>query len=181
MVQVYRGTVSRSGLRHEEMTVRLAAGPGAVFGRLDDPARFGEHMSERSMMMLGGRMSYECDGAGGREVGSVIRMSGTILGLRLTVEEMVLERVVPYHKVWETVGRPRLLVIDWYRMGFDIEPDGSGSRLHVFIDYAAPQDLGPRALIARPLARAYARWCVRRIARDAARAFRISPIGEPGS
>jgi len=55
-------------------------------------------MTKPSGMMLGGSMSCEVDERGGREVGSVIRMAGTILGLRLAVEEIVTERIPPRRK-----------------------------------------------------------------------------------
>ena len=44
-------------------------------------------------------------------------MNGRILGLKLSLDEVVTERDPPARKVWETVGVPRLLVIGPYRMG----------------------------------------------------------------
>ncbi len=48
-------------------------------------------------------------------------MTGTILGMRLCVEEAILERRPPSRKVWETTDSPRLLIVGSYPMGFDIE------------------------------------------------------------
>lgn len=155
-------------IRHDEITVRLAAEADRVFAHLDDPARLGEHMTEPSMMMLGGRMAYERDTGGGREVGSHIRMTGSFLGMTLSVDEVITERVPPVRKAWETVGRQRLIVIDSYRMGFDITPEDGACRLRVFIDYRLSGSLAGR-LLGRVLASGYARWCIRRMAEDAAR------------
>ncbi|WP_234841878.1 hypothetical protein [Sinorhizobium meliloti] len=58
-----------------------------LFDYLDDQASLGSHMQKPSMMMLGGRMSYEFDEARGRTVGSVIRMRGNILGLVLPLKK----------------------------------------------------------------------------------------------
>lgn len=123
------------------------------------------------MMMLGGRMSCEVDEAMGRAVGSVIKMRGSVFGLPLLVEELVIKHQPPHRKVWETRGRPNLLVIGAYRMGFEISGSGAISRLRVFIDYDHPATftgnlLGP---LFGPI---YARWCVNRIAKDAASKFR---------
>lgn len=46
-----------------------------------------------------------------RAVGSLIRVSGRVLGMKLLVEEMVTERILPWRKTWEARGEPQLLVI----------------------------------------------------------------------
>jgi hypothetical protein len=174
MAQTERAAEAQSAMRHEEATTTLPQPPEVIFDRLDDPTRFGEHMSKPSLMMLGGRMSYVSDEAGGRQVGSVIKMTGSMPGLELSVEEIVRARERPFRKTWETIGRPNLVVIDWYRMGFMLREDGAGSLLTVFIDYTTPTKIGPR-LLALLLAPVYARWCVRRIVQDSERAFARLP------
>lgn len=155
-------------LHSREASAIIPASPEALFAHLDDHARLGAHMEKRSMMMLGGRMHIELDGARGQAVGSLIRLKGRVLGLELSVEEVVVERDPPRRKVWETQGRPRLLVIGAYRMGFAIVPEDGGSRLRVFIDYAPPDGwLGGL----RALSRWYANWCTGRVVQDALRHF----------
>lgn len=100
-----------------ETVVEINASADALFDFLDDQERLGQHMEKPSMLM-GGRMTYAFDGAKGRAVGSVIRMGGSVLGLTLSVEEVVVERTPPFRKAWERRGRPHLLVIGAYRMGF---------------------------------------------------------------
>jgi hypothetical protein len=154
----------------ESAMAEVAAAPGRLFEHLDDHARLALHMGRRSMMMMGGRMAYTFDEVKGRAIGSVIRMGGSFLGIPLGVEEAIIERDPPRRKVWETVGRPRLLVIGTYRMGFEIEPRGDRSELRVFIDYSHPASPAGRVL-GRLFAGAYARWCVRRMADDAVEHF----------
>ena len=153
-----------------ETIAHVRATPEALFEHLDDQTRLGAHMEKPSMMMMGGRMTYAFDEAKGRAVGSVITMGGSFLGIRLFAEEVVTERDPPRRKVWETRGRPRLLIIGAYRMGFEIEPAGERSKLRVFIEYDDPVRPLERALglVFAPL---YARWCVTRMAEDAARHF----------
>lgn len=78
--------------RSASSTVALSALAERVFELLDNPAFLGAHMEEPSVMMLGASMKYDLDEAEGRSVGSVIRMRGSILGLALSVEEVVTER-----------------------------------------------------------------------------------------
>lgn len=151
-------------------TVLIWASAESLFDYLDDHRRIAGHMSRPSMMMLGGRMSYEFDQTEGREIGGRIRMTGAILGIRLSVEETIVERQPPTRKVWETSGARRLLVIESYRMGFHIEAMQEASNLRVFIDSNTPPTWTGR-LLGALLGPIYARWCVGRIASDAAIRF----------
>jgi hypothetical protein len=84
-------------------------------------------------------------------------MTGRVFGLPLSLEEAVTERDPPHRKVWETIGRPQLLVIGNYRMGFEIKPQGTGSLLRVFIDYTLPK-ARPARWLGRLFSQYYARW-----------------------
>jgi hypothetical protein len=150
--------------------VRIQASAETLFSYLDDHRRLAGHMSQPSMMMLGGRMSYQFDQVEGREIGGRIRMTGAFLGMRLRVEEIIIERRPPTRKAWETTNEPLLLVVGSYRMGFEIEAAQEGSDLRVFIDYNLPVTLTGR-LMGGFLGPMYARWCVGRIASDAAIRF----------
>ena len=155
---------------HHHSEVDVATDAHSLFAHLDDHLRLAGHMEKPSLMMAGATMRVETDELKGQAVGSVLRVTGRVLGLDLAVEEVVTERVPPLRKTWETRGEPRLLVIGSYRMGFTIAAQGDCSRLRVFIDYQRP----PRGF-ARGLGllfgRAYAAWCTRRMATDAVAAF----------
>ena len=58
------------------------------------------------MMIMGSRMSTEVDAEGGRTIGSKIRMDGRMLGIPLSLEEVITERQVPSMKVWQSIGAP---------------------------------------------------------------------------
>lgn len=166
--------------RRFETIVRVPAAPAAVFARLDDQTRLAAHMERPSAMMGGGRMTYDFDAGRGQAVGSHIKMGGSAFGLALDVDEVVTEREPPRRKVWETVGRPRLLVVGAYEMGFEIDPAAGGSELRVWIGYdLAPDLLG--GILGPILAPLYAKWCVGRMASDAADFFAKAGEGEPES
>lgn len=156
---------------HFESTVEVSAAAEAVFSHLDDHSRLSAHMSNSSWMMAGSRMAIELDASEGRAVGATIRLSGRVLGIPLSVEEIVTERKPPLRKFWETTGAPKLLVIGQYRMAYEITPKGKASLLRVFIDYALPD--GPfSGLLGGLFGNFYARWCTQRMANDAAKHFR---------
>jgi polyketide cyclase/dehydrase/lipid transport protein len=156
---------------HTESRGLVAAAADRVFAHLDDHTRLAAHMTKRSWMMVGSRMALQLDAAGGRAIGSHIRLAGRVLGVRLEVDEVVIERDVPSRKVWATVDTPRLVVVGPYRMGFSIEPAADGRvSLTVFLDYGPPTQRLSR-LIGWRLGHAYARWCTRRMVEDAQAAF----------
>ncbi len=86
-------------MRHMETSARIAAEPHEVFARLDDQTRLAEHMSKPSLMMGGGKMTYEFDEQKGQSVGSQIRMGGSAFGLQVSLDEVVTERIPPRRKV----------------------------------------------------------------------------------
>ncbi|MDP3651790.1 MAG: SRPBCC family protein [Rhodoferax sp.] len=155
---------------HAESTALVHAPVDRVFDFLDDPMALSSHMRKPSAMMMGARMAVEVDSGGGRVVHSKIRMHAHLLGMALSLEEVVTERQAPHKKVWETMGTPRLLVIAHYRMGFELTPQGEASLLRVFIDYRLPS-AAPGSWLGRWLGAYYARWCIQRMAGDAARHF----------
>jgi hypothetical protein len=156
---------------HREEVVRsIRTTSEDLFAYLDDQVIIVSHMEKPSAMMLGGSMRYILDEDRARKVGSVIRMEGRFLGISLSVEEVVTECEPPIRKSWETRGIPDLLILDGYRMGFDISPEENGQRLHVFIEYNRPSSLSGR-LFGFLAGGTYARWCVGRMAAGAAEHF----------
>ena len=155
---------------HHESSGPANASVEQVFAFLDDPKALAAHMGESSMMMLGSHMSIDVDADGGRVIGSKIRMHGRMLGIRLSLEEVVTKRQVPAVKVWETIGTPALLVISHYRMGFELTRNGTSSLLRVFIDYSLPIK-PPGSWFGYWLGAVYARWCTRQMVMGATRHF----------
>ena len=153
---------------HFESNVYVNAAAADIFTLLDDHSRLSAHMTKPSWMMAGSVMTLEFDAAKGHAVGAIIRLTGQVLGIPLSVEEVVTERNPPQRKVWNTIGRPQLMVIGPYRMGYEITPT---SHLRVFIDYALPD--GPVSYwLGRLFGNVYARWCTQRMANDAASHFK---------
>lgn len=155
--------------QHQQEAI-IPASQAEVFAYLDDQTRLAAHMEQRSMMMLGGRMTYQFDAGQGRAVGSVIRMGGHFLGLSLVVVEVVTERTPPASKTWATQGPQRLLILDSYVMGFETRATPEGTQARVYIDYRLPSSV-PGRWLGLLFAGFYARWCVSRMLDDATRNF----------
>ena len=163
---------------HEASSALAHGSAHQVFAYLDDPKALAAHMGESSMMMLGSRMSINVDADGGRAVGSKISMHGRMMGIPLSLEEVITERQVPGRKVWETIGTPKLLIMAHYRMGFELTPSGDASMVRVFIGYSLPIT-APGSWLGRLLGGVYARWCTKQMADDAARHFDSTRMTHP--
>jgi len=150
-------------MRHYEETVWVGAEPKNVFAFVDDHAQLSAHMTEPSWRMGGARMTVSSDEQHGQAVGSHIRMRGRVLGVPISLDEIVTERVEPRHKEWETVGEPRLLVVGHYSMDVDVVPENGGARVIVGIDYDEPRR---NRWLGKLFGPAYAKWCVRQMKRD---------------
>src|SRR5262245_43684273 len=92
---------------HEEAICDVPARPASVFEHVDQPQRLSAHMARSSWRMAGTSMVIETDAAGGRTVGSRIRLNGRMLGIRLHVECEVVRHKPPRLKAWQTIGEPR--------------------------------------------------------------------------
>jgi len=114
---------------HFEQSVALGECASIVFEHLDDFERLGAHMMRSSAMMAGSRMRYEFDEARGRAEHALVHLRGSMLGLTLAIDEEVVEHNPPFAKAWQTIGTPRMLVLDSYRMGYRLEPRGNASCL----------------------------------------------------
>ena len=156
--------------RHYEQKVRLPVGTEELFSYADDFSKLSSHMNKSSSMMMGGSMETSVDQARGQAIGSHVRMTGKMMGIELSLEEVVTEREPPRHKAWETVGRRRLIVIDSYRLGFDITEGNNSSELRVFIDYNLPAAPSLRWL-GLMFGNFYAKWCVQQMVDDACKHF----------
>lgn len=153
-----------------ETRVAVDASPEAVFAFLDDHRNLSAHMEQKSWMMMGSRMDIHFDESEARSVGSKFGFTGSVLGIPLSVDEIVTERDPPQSKAWVTINEPTLWVIGRYRMGFAIAPNSGSSELTVSIGYDLPQRVWTRWL-GWLLGGLYAKWCTNRMANDAARHF----------
>lgn len=142
---------------HFENSAIIPASPDKVFAFADNPANFSSHMNKSSWMMGGGSMNTHIDDKKFQEIGSHLQMEGTVFGIKLFLDEVVIKHDPPFRKEWQTVGDINLVVIDHYSLGFEIKPEEN--RLKVYIDYELPKSL-KTLWLGKLFGGFYARWCV---------------------
>lgn len=149
--------------RHYEDGVLISASAAETFAFIDDHTRLSSHMNKSSWMMGGGKMETSADAGRGQEVGSHILMNGKVFGITIFLDEVVTHREPPRVKIWETVGTPKLLVIDHYRMKAEIKQRENASLLRVSIDYNLPTK---NVWLGKLFGRYYAKWCAQQMIKD---------------
>jgi hypothetical protein len=88
-----------------------------VFDFLDDQENLSSHMSKPSGMMLGTTMKIVMEPDHTKRVGSRFGFTGSVLGIPLSVDEVVTSRAPPTSKTWVTTAEPTLWVIGQIRHG----------------------------------------------------------------
>ena len=99
-----------------------------------------------------------------------LSLHGRMMGIRLSLEEVVNKRQVPAVKAWETIGTPKLLVIPHYRMGFELTRTGVSSLVRVCIDCSLPIK-PPGSWFGHLPGVVCARWCTKQMVVGATRHF----------
>lgn len=157
-------------MTREQYEVEILAPPEKVFAHMDDINNVGWHMSgESSMPMMGSRLELEAidDGAG---LGATYRWRGSVMGMAIDIKETVTGRIVNKEKIWQTVEKPKMIVMSDYTMRLLLTPTDRGTRVLFEIDYSLPKT--PWGwMIGKLLARRYAKWCLRRACEDAKKAL----------
>lgn len=164
---------------HYERREQVNASADVVFDFIDDHEQFSAHMGQSSWMTGGGKMKVDMDEQRGRPVGSHIRMTGSILGVEIGLDEVVTQHERPARKGWATVGTPHLTVIGSNTMGAHLTPHGDGTLVRVFIDYDLPSGTVTHEL-GRLFGSAYAKWCVDQMLAGVVQNFRTNTDAPPG-
>lgn len=154
-----------------QLLVEVPATPDALFDYLDNPAHFGSPLAISPLTISAltptpSQLQHEHDPHEGRTAG----FATDIARLPPSLEEVVAERRRPHRKTLRAFGRPDLLVIGVYQLGFEIRPAGKFCILRVFVNYNHPSS-GIGRLLGSMFGQFCARWWIRRVAEGVATHF----------
>jgi len=142
-------------------TVQVNASPEVVFSHLDDIRNVGQHMSERSMALMGNKLELSIlDGREG--VGAIYAWKGEVLWMPIDIKETVTRWVENREKSWRTTGEQKIIILDGYEMRFSLSPWEGGTKLSFEIEYTLPRN-PLNWVLGRLLASWYCRWCLNNV------------------
>lgn len=144
-------TISKSLLIHST--------PEKIFAQMDDFSKTGMHMSESSMMMMGSKLKLEQLSTNPSGVGARYRWYGKMMGLTIDFTEAVTKWQPPLFKEWETVGDVKLIIMNWYKMWFEIIPAENGATVRLSISYLPPKQWF-YLILSLLFAKWYCNWCI---------------------
>ena len=84
--------------RHYESKVVLNTSVDVLLLTWTTSKKLSAHMQKSSGMMMGSKMTIEMDAGDGRVLGSKVRMYGKMMGMALSLEEVVTERKPPLQR-----------------------------------------------------------------------------------
>jgi len=137
-----------------------------VFPVLDDLGVTGTHMTTSSAMMMGSKLELEYLTSHHTGLNSSYRWMGKMMGLSMDFTVKVVKWDSPKEKVWETIGRPTLIIYSWYRMALRLNRTDRGTDAILSITYEKPKRVFAR-LLCFLFADWYCRWCLRKMLGDA--------------
>ena len=159
----------------EQYRTEILAPPERVFEYMDDIRNVGWHMSgESAMPMMGSRLELEVvvDRNG---IGATYRWKGSFVGMAIDITETVTKWAQSREKTWQTVGKPKMIVMAGYVMHLLLTPTQKGTSVLFETEYSLPKT--PWGwVIGTLLARWYATWCLKRACEDAKKA--LEPVAK---
>lgn len=111
------------------------------------------------MMMIGSKLKLEQLSTNPTGVGAKYRWHGKMTGMTMDFSETVTKWQPRKLKEWETVGQLKIIIMSWYRMGFEITPVENEINAKLSISYLPPKELFYK-LLSFLFTKWYCNWCL---------------------
>ena len=140
--------------------------PEEVFQCLDDLGVTGMHMTRSSPMMFGTKLHLQFLTDNHKGPGTKYRWTGKMMGVRMDSTVEVTRWLPGEEKIWETVGKTRLIIYSWFRMHLKLKKVSEDNTLaNLVISYKRPEGTFYKVL-SLLFADWYCKWCLRHILKD---------------
>jgi hypothetical protein len=144
--------------------------PEKVFAYMDEIGNTGAHMEKRSMAMMGSKLKLTRLSENEVGLNSKYLWKGKTMGFKMDFTVLTTKWENGKEKVWETIGKSKMIILDWYQMRLIISPDGENTKADLSIKYTKPRTFFFRA-IGFFLAKPYAKWCLKNMLNDTKKHF----------
>lgn len=154
-------------VRRIEKTVIINAKPEEVFAFMDDINSTGMHMTTSNPKMAGSKLNLEWLTDYKTGLHAKYKWTGKVLGMKMKFTVVVTHWDKGRLKTWETIGDAKMIVISWYRMYLELQPNGDGTTTaKLGILYTKSKNL-PGFLFGK----SYSVWCVKSMLSDTRKHF----------
>jgi hypothetical protein len=154
-------------MKTKSKSIVIHSSPEQTFAFMDNLSNTGMHMMENSAMMMGSKLRLEQLSDNPSGFNAKYRWYGTMMGMRMDFTTLVTLWVKDREKIWETIGKAKMIILKWYRMHLELLPgkDRYESVAKLSIDYTLPDNIFLR-LFALVLSPWYANWCLKNMLND---------------
>lgn len=159
-------------MKSKSKNIFIHASPEEVFAQMDDFSKTGMHMSESSMMMMGSKLRLEQLSPNATGLNAKYRWYGKMMGMTMDFTEVVMKWMPPKLKEWETIGDAQIIIMRWYRMGFETVPAKNGTMVTMSIAYEPPKGWFYR-LLSFLFGGLYCNWCLNNMLNDTKQALEL--------
>src|SRR5436190_4510220 len=141
------------------------AEPEKVFETIDDLGVTGMHMTQSSAMMMGSKLHLKYLTDNPKGLGSKYRWTGKMMGMKMDFTVEVTKWVNGVEKVWETIGKAKMIIYSWYRMHLLLSVKNDKTIAELSITYKKPKGLFAK-LVSFLFADWYCNWCLKNMLKD---------------
>ncbi|TAL63272.1 MAG: SRPBCC family protein [Bacteroidetes bacterium] len=154
-------------VRVVERTMIINAKPEEVFAFMDDINNTGRHMTESNAQMAGSKLKLEWLTDYKTGLYAKYRWTGKVMGMKMNFIVIVTQWDKGKSKKWETTGEAKMIVISWYRMYLELNPNGDGATTaKLGILYTKSKNM-----LGFLLGKRYSIWCVKSMLKDTKKHF----------
>jgi len=146
-------------------TLLINSSPEKVFSYMDDINHTGMHMTKSSMPMFGSKLELKQVSINPTGLDAAHRWFGRIMGFRMDFTVKVTKWIKDKEKMWETIGKPKLIIMAWYRMHLFLTPKDRSTLVELSISYTKPKSFFYR-ILSFLLAGWYCKWCLQNMLSD---------------
>ncbi len=139
--------------------------PAKVFAYMDNIGNTGMHMTKSSMPMMGSKLELEQISENAIGLNSKFHWTGKMMGFSMDFTVVTTKWIKDKEKVWETIGKAKMIILGWYQMRLVISPQGQNTKAELSIAYTKPKNIFFK-FIAFFLAPLYANWCLNNMLQD---------------
>ncbi|MEO7176525.1 MAG: SRPBCC family protein [Saprospiraceae bacterium] len=136
-----------------------------VFAYMDNIGNTGMHMTKNSMPMMGSKLVLKQLSENATGLNSKFHWFGKMMGFSMDFTVVVTKWIKDKEKVWETIGKAKMIILGWYQMRLVLFQEGQNTKAELSIAYTKPTNLFFR-IISFFLAPLYANWCLNNMLQD---------------
>ena len=148
----------------------IHSSPDKVFAYMDNIGNTGMHMTKSSMPMMGSKLELNQVSENATGLDSKFWWHGRMMGFNMDFTVVVTKWIKGKEKVWETVGKAEMIIMEWYQMHLVLTSQDQNTKAELSIIYTKPKNIFFR-FMAFLLAPLYANWCLKNMLNDTKRSL----------